>query len=289
MEFQSSYTYSKVLDDTQGQANVADCFTSFGLQGVDPRHPSVDKGPACFDSTHNWQFSMLYHFPTLNSNKGLLSKAANGWWIGSIASKQSGYPVSPLVFVNRSNSGVLQGQSDRVDINTPALIAKYFNPTVCTSMPGQPAAGANPCVYTPIPFNKNTVNMGNLNQYFNPAMFSMAPEFASPEGGGNFVGQLGTAGRNILRGPGFGNWDFSLVKDTKVGFLGESGSVQFRAEFFNVLNHPTFKGSFLFPIFFTGLPSDLGPFSEAPRPTNSQITTTDGNPRHLQFALKIMF
>ena len=289
LEFQSSYTYSKVLDDTQGQANVADCFTSFGLQGVDPRHPSVDKGPACFDSTHNWQFNMLYHFPTVNTSNGLLSKAANGWWIGSIASKQSGYAVSPLVFVNRSNSGVLQGQSDRVDINTPALIAKYFNPTVCTSMPGQPAAGANPCVYTPIPFNKNTVNTGNLNQFFNPDMFSMAPELPSPEGGSNFVGQLGTAGRNMLRGPGFGNWDFSLVKDTKVGFLGESGSIQFRAEFFNVLNHPTFKGSFLFPIFFVGLPSDTGPFSETPRATNSQITTTDGNPRQIQFALKIMF
>lgn len=289
LEFQSAYTYSKVLDDTQGQANVADCFTSFGLQGVDARHQFIDKGPACFDSTHNWQFSMIYHFPTIKSDNAFMSKAANGWWIGSIASKQSGYPVSPLVFANRSNSGVLQGQSDRVDINTPALIAKYFNPTVCTSMPGQPAAGANPCLYTPIPFNKNSVVTGNLNQYYNPAMFSMAPELVSPEGGGNFVGQLGNAGRDILRGPGAGNWDFSLVKDTKVGFLGEAGSVQFRADFFNIMNHPTFKGGFLFPIFFTGLPSDLGPFSEAPRPTNSQITTTDGNPRQIQFALKILF
>jgi hypothetical protein len=289
LEFQSSYTYSKVIDDTQGQANVADCFTSFGLQGVDARHQFIDKGPACFDSTHNWEFSMLYHFPNLRSDNGLLSKAANGWWIGSVASKQSGYPVSPLVFSNRSNSGVLQGQSDRVDLNTPALIAKYFNPSVCTSMPGQPPAGANPCLYTPIPFNKNTVASGNLSQYFNPAMFSMAPEFASPEGGGNFVGQLGTAGRDILRGPGSSNWDFSLVKDTKARFLGEAGSVQFRAEFFNVLNHPTFKGSFLFPIFFSGHPSDLGPFSEAPRPTNSQITQTDGNPRQIQFALKVIF
>jgi hypothetical protein len=181
------------------------------------------------------------------------------------------------------------GQSDRVDVNTPALIAKYSNPSVCTSMPGQPAAGANPCLYTPIPFNKNTVATGTISQYFNPAMFSMAPEFVSPEGGGNFVGQLGTAGRDILRGPGSSNWDFSLVKDTKARFLGEAGSLQFRAEFFNVLNHPTFKGSFLFPIFFSGHPSDLGPFSEAPRPTNSQITQTDGNPRQIQFALKVIF
>jgi hypothetical protein len=289
LEFQVAYTYSKVMDDTQGQANVADCFTSFGLQGTYPLDQHVDRGPACFDSTNNLEASVVYHFPTIGSGNGFVSKAANGWWISSIVSKQSGYPVTPLVFVNRSNSGVLQGQSDEVVPNTPALIARYFNSSVCTSMPGQPAAGSNPCVYTPIPFNKNTVVTGNINQWFNPDMFSMAPEFPSPEGGSNFVGQLGNAGRNILRGPGSSDWNFSLVKDTKVKFLGEGGSVQFRAEFFNVLNHPTFKFGFLAPILFVGLPSDTGPFSESPRATNSQIRTTDGDPRQIQFAIKILF
>ena len=120
----------------------------------------------------------MYHFPAIMLRHGFSPRRPNGWWVSTIVSKQSGYPVTPLVFVNRSNSGVLQGQSDEVVENTPALIAKYFNSTVCTSMPGQPAAGSNPCVYTPIPFNKNTVVTGNINQYFNPDMFSMAPEFS---------------------------------------------------------------------------------------------------------------
>ena len=291
LEFQFSYTYSKVIDDTQGQANVADCDTSFGLQGTDSQHPFVDRGPACFDSTHNVQFNMLYHFPTIVSDTGVLSKVANGWWVGSIVSKQSGYPVTPLTFVNRSNSGVLQGQSDWVVKNTPALIAKY----PCTSQPGQPPAGNNPCAYTPIPFDASKVVTGNIQQWFNPAMFSMAPTFLSPtseQGGAGCpctIGQLGNAGRNTLRGPGASNWDLSLVKDTKAKFLGESGMVQFRAEFFNVLNHPTFKFGFLAPIIFFGNPADTGPFSEKPRATNSQITTTDGNSRQVQFALKILF
>ena len=289
LEFQVAYTYSKVMDDTQGQANVADCFTSFGLQGTYPLDQHIDRGPACFDSTNNLEASVVYHFPTISSSSKFLSTAANGWWVSSIVSKQSGYPVTPLVFVNRSNSGVLQGQSDEVVENTPALIAKYWHPALCTSQPGQPAAGSNPCPYIPIPFNASTVVTGNINQYFNPDMFSMAPELASPEGGGNTVGQLGNAGRNVLRGPGASNWNFSLVKDTKVKFLGEGGSVQFRAEFFNVLNHPTFKFGFLAPILFVGLPSDAGPFSEMPRATNSQITTTDGDPRQIQFAIKILF
>jgi hypothetical protein len=277
LEFQVAYTYSKVMDDTQGQANVADCFTSFGLQGTYPLDQHIDRGPACFDSTNNLEASVVYHFPTIGSSNSFLSKAANGWWISSIISKQSGYPVTPLVFVNRSNSGVLQGQSDEVVMNTPALIAAY------------PCNAQNPCAYTPIPFDKNKVVTGNLNQYFNPAMFSMAPEFPSPSGGGNFVGQLGNAGRNVLRGPGSSDWNFSLVKDTRVKFLGEGGSVQFRAEFFNVLNHPTFKFGFLAPILFVGLPSDTGPFSETPRATGSQIRTTDGDPRQIQFAIKVLF
>jgi hypothetical protein len=295
LEFQVAYTYSKVMDDTQGQANVADCFTSFGLQGTYPLDQHIDRGPACFDSTNNLEASVVYHFPTISSSNGFVSTAANGWWISTIVSKQSGYPVTPLVFVNRSNSGVLQGQSDEVVENTPALIAKYFNSSVCTSMPGQPAAGSNPCVYTPIPFNASKVVTGNLNQYFNPDMFSMAPTTLSPnseQGGGGCpctISQLGNAGRNILRGPGSSDWNFSLVKDTKVKFLGEGGSVQFRAEFFNVLNHPTFKFGFLAPILFVGLPTDTGPFSESPRSTGSQIRTTDGDPRQVQFAIKILF
>jgi len=285
LEFQVAYTFSKVLDDTQGQANVADCFTSFGLQGTYPLDQGVDKGPACFDSTHNLEASVVYHLPAFGPTGGFVSKVSNGWWFSSIVSKQSGYPVTPLVFANRSLSGVLQGQADWVVENTPALLAAY----PCTSQPGQTPAGNNPCAYTPIVFNPKTVVTGNINSYFNADMFSMAPEFPSPEGGGNFVGQLGNAGRNILRGPGSSNWNFSLVKDTKLKFLGEGGAVQFRAEFFNVLNHPTFKFGFLAPILFSGQPSDLGPFSELPRSTGSQIRTTDGDPRQVQFAVKIMF
>jgi len=284
LEFQSAYTYSRLLDTTQGQANVADCVVSAGVQGVDPRHPKqVDKGPACFDVPNNWEFNMLCHFPTIKADKGVLAKAANGWWMSSIVSVESGYPFSVVDALNRSNSGVLQGQNDRVDINTPALLSAY----PCTSQPGQPATGGNPCAYTPIPFNKNTVVTGNINQWFNPAMFSMAPSFPSPFGAGNTIGQLGTSGRDILRGPNTRNWDFSLVKDTKAGFLGEGGEVEFRAEVFNILNHPNFGPPSA--IAFTGSSSDLTPFSEAPTTGAGQITAEQDFPRQIQFALKLLF
>jgi hypothetical protein len=51
------------------------------------------------------------------------------------------------------------------------------------------------------------------------------------------MGTIGNAGRGIFRGSSFKAWDMSVVKDT---VFKERLTAQFRAEFFNVLNHPNF-------------------------------------------------
>lgn len=90
---------------------------------------------------------------------------------------------------------------------------------------------------------------------------------------------------------------FSLVKDTAVRWLGESGNVEFRAEFFNFLNHANFgmPNATVYPGNTTA--SDAGAFSEAPSGstaanplgTPGKITATATTPRQIQFALKIIF
>ena len=98
---------------------------------------------------------------------------------------------------------------------------------------------------------------------------------------------MGTAGRNILTGPPERNWDFSLVKDTKLGFLGEAGMLEFRAEFFNVLNHPNFSGDHLSTVVFSGNGGDISPFSEPISPSAGQVTRQlADNQRQIQFALE---
>jgi hypothetical protein len=64
------------------------------------------------------------------------------------------------------------------------------------------------------------------NQWWNPACYVYAP-----------YGTLGNSGRNSLNNPNYFNLDFSIVKDTK---LTETIKMQFRAEFFDILNHPNF-------------------------------------------------
>jgi len=79
-------------------------------------------------------------------------------------------------------------------------------------------------------FNLAKVITGDPNNYFDYSMFDLP-----------IAGTLGTAPRNVLRGPGLKNWDFALNKDTTAHFLGEQGNIQFRAEFFNIMNHPNFS------------------------------------------------
>lgn len=62
--------------------------------------------------------------------------------------------------------------------------------------------------------------------WLNPAAFSLPA-----------TGTFGNLGRNTIFGPGFQQIDFSLLKDFK---LGERGKLEYRAEFFNIFNHPNF-------------------------------------------------
>jgi hypothetical protein len=96
------------------------------------------------------------------------------------------------------------------------------------------------------------------------------------------LGFLGNASRGTISGPNFSTLDLSLAKDTPLPFLGERASLQFRAEFFNILNHPSFG----LPerVVYTGR-SD----AEPARSTAGQITSTFSQSRELQFALKIIF
>ena len=280
LEFQNSYTYSRALDTTQGQMYASDCGATGGLQAIDPFNPQYDKGPSCFDATHNLHFNLLYHMPNWKFDNIFASKFLNGWWLGNIVTVQTGYPFTPVLSVNRSNSGVFGGaQPDRPDLVTAPTSATFSCSGTSSAFPGAPAcgsAGAGKVTYNYVPFDHNTVITGDPNMWFNPLMFQLPQP-----------GFLGNAGRNILRGPGLGTWNLSINKDTKVGKFGESGAVEFRAELFNVLNRANFSlpsGTVL-----TGTQSDAAGFSEAPVNAVGRISTTSTSSRQIQLALKLIF
>jgi hypothetical protein len=99
-----------------------------------------------------------------------------------------------------------------------------------------------------------------LAEWFNTAAFTP-----------NAIGTVGTTGINTLRGPGFSEVDLAFTKITP---LSEHQNLQFRAEFFNIFNHPDFA-----------VPTST--LSAGPR--FGAITSTVGTPRVIEFSLRYAF
>ena len=113
--------------------------------------------------------------------------------------------------------------------------------------------------------------LGGPELYFDPCAFSLEPN-----------GFLGLQGRNILSAPGLANVDFSVVKDTKLGILGEGGNLQFRVEAFNILNRVNFRRPSQNT--YSGSITSGRALSTA-----GDITRTNTTSRQLQFALKVIW
>ena len=107
---------------------------------------------------------------------------------------------------------------------------------------------------------------GKPTQWFNPAAF------LAPPSGSGFYGNLG---RDAFTGPGLATWDLSMLKDTAIH---ESMNLEFRAEFFNLLDRTNFNTPNL--VVFT--PSGVSP-------TAGVVTSTSTPSRQVQFALKLLW
>ena len=116
------------------------------------------------------------------------------------------------------------------------------------------------------PYFTGSVIEGTPNQWFNPAAF-LAPAATS--------GFYGNLGRDTLIGPGLGTWDVSLLKNTS---FRERATLQFRAEFFNILNRANFNS----PNAVVFTPSGLSP-------TAGLITSTATTARQIQLGLKLLW
>jgi hypothetical protein len=174
---------------------------------------------------------------------------ANGWQVGTIYQAASGAPFSVLI------AGDPLGMNSTDPWDYPDRVK---SPS-CSSL----------------------VNPGNPNQYIKLQCFSAPVETVQTSSGPQQqIIRLGNAGRNELSGPGLSNLDFSLVKNSKLAGL-ESGSVQFRAEFFNILN----KSNFAPPLDNNTIFNQDGSAADGAGAIDQTQTTS----RQIQFGLKLLF
>jgi hypothetical protein len=244
---QVSYTYSKSIDDTSSVIGGSIAGAGVVLQTLpqNPWNPRGEKGVSTFDVTHVFAVSwiQLLPFGRVGFLRPLGNKLTSGWQFLNITTLQTGSPFTVYSGVQQTGAGA--GSTDRPDlIATPhfstsrAVRADYFG------------RGDDNASFFNIPINL-------------------------PDGTGPNHGRFGTLGRSTFRGPGFHNFDMALIKDTPFGRRGsaEFGTVEFRAEFFNVFNIVNFS-----------LPSNVVRGSGF-----GLISKTAGSSRQIQFSLKLIF
>jgi Carboxypeptidase regulatory-like domain/TonB dependent receptor len=236
--FLASYTFSKSIDDASSfnmTGSAAEPVAGENDLAQNPNNLAAERGRSLFDARHRFVLSYQWALPWLRTSHSWYGKALGGWQLNGITTLMTGTPFT----VFDSNDVSQQGGAPEItgfSANRPNLVA-----------------GQNP-------------NSGphSLNAWLNASAFQrITPDPNSP------VQQFGTAGRNIAQGPGYANWDFSMLKNIS---LTESKQFQFRAEFFNILNHTNFR-----------LPD-----SDISSPTFNQIHAAQ-DPRLIQFALKFLY
>jgi hypothetical protein len=235
LSFTASYWYSKSLDDIS-TLNVAGSAPTLVAGENDlaqnPFDLRAEKGPSLFDATQRFVFSGTWALPTLHSASRAAALLVNGWQLNTITSLSTGTPFTVYDSANVS----LQGSA-------PEISGFYSS---------RPDLIANP----------NANQPHTANQWVSRAPFRQLNPTTQ-------AGQFGNEGRNVVRGPGIEDVDLSLFKYFRID---DTRRIQFRAECFNLLNHPNF-----------GLPEN-----DLESPAFGQILQA-GPPRLLQLALKFQF
>jgi hypothetical protein len=124
--------------------------------------------------------------------------------------------------------------------------------------------------------------LGTIAHWYNPACFSAPP-----------AGTPGNSARTSIEGPHLVNTDLSLIKDTRIPKISDVFMVQFRAEVFNLFNHPNlgYPTAGLFTqgaVIKDGSGNPVG-FQSNVAASAGQITSTLTPSRQIQFGLKILF
>ncbi len=270
--FLLTWTYSKTMSDAGDLLNGG---TTGGLRAysVPGLGPKFDWGPANFDIRHVIHFSGGYQLPFGKGQKYLNQNAftnmiLGGWATNWIVTLQGGQPLnftcptSTTSGAGQCNDVLVKGQSPKLGVKT-----KVIDGAPRPFWISNPAAFAQGCQLS----DKNG---------------TIAPDPASVAGCLPLEGAAALGSKpGQITGPGFHRFDFSVFKKFPIT---ERFSMEFRSEFFNILNHPNFNA----PNFGGNGVVAVGGSGNFTDPHFGQIGSTRDapyDPRQIQFALKLYY
>ncbi len=238
LQMTHAYTWSHAIDSGSDQ-----------LINDRPDDGKALRGHADYDRRNMYVGTYVYELPWYQSQTGPLGKFLGGWGVSGVTTIRSGAPFAVTEPSDRCLCGVNL-------VQTPDYIGgeiAFHDPRSTNAVPGRPnswfdgTGGGTPTAET--------------NPYFRRVGSAPVYELGA--------GRFGNFGRNVLRGPGFVDWQLSAFKRTKIT---ESQSLEFRAEFFNLFNQAQFRN----PV------GDIGSVN-----FGRVLETLD--PRLIQFSLRYMF
>ncbi len=252
----ASYNWSHSIDD--GSAGSSGSFSNVFSS-------KANRGSSDFDIRNAFSTGITYAIPVPKLS-AIPDAVMRGWSIQSVIQARTAVPVN----IGDAKFGQLSLKNLQLQIRPDTVPGQplYVFGSQCIAALGPPCAGG---------------------KGFNPAAFADPP--TDPNTGSPL--RQGDLPRNALRGFGLTQWDFAVHRDFQIH---ESLRLQFRAETFNVLNHPNFgppNGSF-----------GTGGFGQSSQMYGQSLNAgfggnlgggafdplyQVGGPRSAQFALKLMF
>ncbi len=269
VSFVAGYTYAHAL----GQADTS----ILPVTPANSTNPGAQYGNSNFDVRHRFTLTTTWNIPGIKAPGQILE----GWTINSIVTLQSGAPWGA---VDTGDDISRTGESeDTWDFfGNPADFKAQRNtpiPSFTGPVPSLPSACQNAAakVDNGATNGPTTQSLGLFGCYMQGSSV-MIPAA---------LGTFGTMSRNMFRDLGYRNWDVSVFKNFK--FFQEKLSAQFRAEFFNVLNHPNFANP--------GANGDADPSSSGsfgcscatPDAAATNPVLGSGGNRAIQLGLKFIF
>jgi hypothetical protein len=242
--FQSAYTWSKSIDD------VSTASVAFLTRVNDQTDAAASRGLSDFDRRQRFVTSGVYQLPFFSSASGFTKGALGGWEASGVMILQSGAPFT----IYDPAGGTAYALA-----STPSSTATFSPGYSCANAPSSGGI------------------QSRLANWVNPLAYTPDPLATLSNGTPSDATVYGNTPRNCIIGPPQKNVDFTLGKTFK---LGERQDLRFRADFFNLFNHPSFA-----------LPAatSVSPIVGGIGGGSAPITSTVGTPRLIQFSLKYSF
>jgi hypothetical protein len=263
LQFLANYTWSHSVDD----ASTLGLFgtTISGARSVspfpsNPNEVSAERGNSNFDVRHVFTLSYTWDVPLGAERVSSAAKASDSPFSAFGSTLLAGWAISGVTSIRSGQPFTVALGFDNAALGDPT---PFFSQRP-NRVPGEPLTLGPP---------------RGPDLRLNPAAFAVPP-----------FGQFGNLGRNVLRGPNFSQFDLSILKTTK---LGEGVSLQFRAEFYNIFNHPNFA----LPTETANLgvalnsPETFGVSTSTVNSQNQQLGAifAPGGPRNIQFGIKLVY